>query len=437
MFKMLAALLLACLSTAALAAEPAITIATAQTPWYGGFHQVIEDYQKQTGNVVNVEASPFDGLLAKERAAVRSGQSPYDLLVFQVQSFIEFYSGGFLEPLSAIDPAFRLDPEIYTFDDTLFWNAASQRCERDGGQLMSIPVNPNVPVLFYRADLYAEHHLSVPDTFDQLLANAKALQAPPRMYGMVQRGNRGTLDIGWDFLPYLWGYGADIFRDQKQGDFTVVLNSPRALAALQFYIELAHTAGHPNTASVTQAEVIQTLVTGRGAQAMITVAAAPQMDNPDKSAVAGKIDYAQPPHAAGYKSSPPFGHWLGGIPHNLPAAQQKAALAFLAWFQTKQAQTDYALAGSPPVRRDVLESDLAQRHDLRWMPALAAALHNARQPFFTKDGPALAALFDLKLNQAVAGELTAAAALNQAAHAMEDTLQKDGYKTGILPDLAE
>jgi multiple sugar transport system substrate-binding protein len=184
-------------------------------------------------------------------------------------------------------------------------------------------------------------------------------------------------------------------------------------------------------------EVIQNLVTGHAAQAMLTVAAAPQMDNPDKSAVVGKIDYAQPPHADGYKSLPPFGHWLAGIPHNLPAAQQKAALAFLAWFQTEKAQTDYALAGSPPVRRDVLESKLGEGHDLRWMPALAAALRNARQPFFTKDGPSLAAVFDLKLNQAVAGELSAAAALNQAAHAMEDILQKDGYKTGTLPDLPE
>ncbi len=311
------------------------------------------------------------------------------------------------------------------------------RCERDGGELMAVPVNPNVPVLYYRSDLYALHHLPVPETFDQLLANAKALNAPPRIYGFVQRGDRGTLNVGWDFLPYLWGFGGDILRDQKQGDFAVVLNSPRALAALQFYVTLAREAGHPNPAAVPQAEVIQDLVTGRAAQAMITVAAASQMDDPDKSAVVGKIDYAEPPHAAGEKSSPPLGHWLAGIPHNLPLSQQKAALAFLAWFQTDKAQTDYAEAGSPPVRRDVLNSKLADDPHFRWMKALAAGLREARQPFFTKDAPGLAAVFDLKLNQALAGELSPASALNQAAHAMEDVLQKDGYKTGILPDLKE
>ncbi len=435
MLKILAGVLLACLSSIALAAEPPITIAAPQTPWFGGFHQLVDEYQKSTGNTVHLEVSPFDGLMAKERAAVRSGQSPYSLLIFQVQNFIEFYAGGFLKPLASIDPRFQLDPSVYTFDDTVFWNPKTMRCERDGGELMTVPVNPNVPVLYYRADLYAQHHLPVPETFDQLRANAKVLNSPPRIYGMVQRGDRGTLNVGWDFLPYLWGFGGDILGDQKHGDFTVVLNSPRALAALQFYTELAREAGHPHPAAVTQADVIQDLVTGRAAQAMITVAAASQMDDPDKSAVVGKIDYAEPPHAAGEKSSPPLGHWLAGIPQNLPIAEQKAAMTFLAWFQTNKAQTDYALAGAPPVRRDVLDSKLADSPRFRWMKALAAGLRDARQPFFTKDAPALAAVFDLKLNQALAGELSPAEALNQAAHEMEDILQKDGYKTGILPDL--
>ena len=437
MLKLLAAALLACLSTAALAAEPPITIAAPQTPWFGGFHRIVDEYQQATGNIVHLEVSPFDGLLAKERAAVRSGQSPYAILIFQVQNFVEFYAGGFLQPLTAIDPKFQLAPQVYTFDDTVYWNPTTGRCERDGGILMSVPVNPNVPVLYYRADLYAQHHLPVPRTFDQLLANAKSLNAPPRIYGFVQRGDRGTLNIGWDFLPYLYGFGGDILGNQKQGDFTVVLDSPQALAALQFYVKLAHEAGHPNPASVTQAEVIQDLVTGRAAQAMITVAGAAQLDDPDKSAVVGKIAYAETPHAAGHDSVPPLGHWLGGIPHNLPAADQKAALAFLAWFQTEKAQMDYARAGSPPVRRDVLTSSLANDPHFRWMHALAESLQHARQPFFTKDAPALAAVFDLKLNQALAGELSPAVALNQAAHAMEDILQKDGYKTGTLPDLKE
>ena len=178
-------------------------------------------------------------------------------------------------------------------------------------------------MLYYRADLYAQHHLPVPQTFDQLLANAKALNAPPRIYGFVQRGDRGHAEYRLGFPAVSVGFGADIFRNQKAGDFTVVLNSPRALAALQFYVTLAHEAGHPNPASVTQADVIQDLVTGRAAQAMITVAAASQMDDPDKSAVVGKIDFAEPPHAAGEKSVPPLGHWLGGIPNNLPARSRR------------------------------------------------------------------------------------------------------------------
>ena len=87
------------------------------------------------------------------------------------------------------------------------------------GKLMTVPMNPNIPLLYYRADLYAEG-LKVPDTWDELLANAKALHSPPKRYGIVQRGARGAFDVTYDFLPYLWATAASIFNDQKAGDYT-------------------------------------------------------------------------------------------------------------------------------------------------------------------------------------------------------------------------
>jgi multiple sugar transport system substrate-binding protein len=41
----------------------------------------------------------------------------------------------------------------------------------------------------------------------------------------------------------------------------------------------------------------------------------------------------------------------------------------------------------------------------------------------------------LKINQAITGELSTAAALNTAAREIEDVMAKGGYKTGRLPDL--
>ena len=45
---------------------------------------------------------------------------------------------------------------------------------------MAMPVNPNIPLLFYRKDLYEQKGLKVPETWDEFYANAKALHNPPR-----------------------------------------------------------------------------------------------------------------------------------------------------------------------------------------------------------------------------------------------------------------
>src|SRR5918996_704368 len=89
-------------------------------------------------------------------------------------NFIEMYQGGFLRPLAEIDPSFELDPGVYTFDDSVYWNPETNRVDPAAGQLMTVPINPNIPLLYYRTDLYEELGLEVPETWDELLENAKA-----------------------------------------------------------------------------------------------------------------------------------------------------------------------------------------------------------------------------------------------------------------------
>jgi multiple sugar transport system substrate-binding protein len=163
-----------------------------------------------------------------------------------------------------------------------------------------------------------------------------------------------------------------LFADQKAGDFTVTVNSEKPLAGIETYLRLAREAGHPHTAGQTQATVIQSMATGHSGH-IVSNPVTSQFDDPDQSAVVGKVGFAPPPHAPGYTTAPPLGHWLGGIPRNIPPERQKAALAFLAWFQTEAAQTAYAKNGSPPVSRAVLQSALAQQDGFRRMPAFAAA----------------------------------------------------------------
>ena len=227
------------LASSAMATEAPITIVINQSPWFPGFQSVVELYEETTGNTIELDVNPFAGSLEKQRTAVRTDQSPFDLLIMNAGFFVEFYKGGFLNPLTDIDPDFKLSADIYDFDESVCWDATTMSVTCGGdGKLLSVPVNPNILILHYRSDLYEEKGLEVPKNWDELMANAKVLNDPPRMYGISQRGQRGAFDVTYDVFPYIWSFGGGIFKDQKAGDFTITINSPETLAGMETYIKL-------------------------------------------------------------------------------------------------------------------------------------------------------------------------------------------------------
>ena len=412
-----------------------ITIVINQSPWFGGFSKSVDAYEKETGNKVTLDVNPFAGSAEKQRNSVRSSQGQFDILVMNSTWLAEFYHGGFLVPLGNIDPAFKLDAQVLSYDDTAYWDAKSKTNSAKTGALYGVPLNGNIQLLFYRADLYQQAGLKVPETWDQLLANAQKLHNPPNVYGMVFRGARSASDISYDWMPYLHSHNGAIFKDERAGDFTVTINSPEAKKALDTYVEMAQKVGPPNPGSYGQAQVIQALVTGKAAHGTPVIAAWSQMDDPTKSAVVGKINVAVLPHGAGGKPSPTLGHFIGAIPKNIPQDRQVAALAFLKWFQTAKAQQIVAAAGAPPIRRDTLESELSKKTEHRWMKAMVDSAPNTRSMYTVPEGPQIVSVLELRLNQALIGEKGTAESLNSMAGEIADIMRKGGYKTGRLADL--
>ena len=249
-----------------------ITVVINQSPWFDSFRKTVEVYEKESGNKVELDVNPFAGSLEKQRNSVRAKQGQYDLLIMNSGWFAEMYFGGFVEALSDIDPGFKLDADIFTLGDTVYFDPA-KKTMAPGGKLMSMPISPLIPVLYYRGDLYKQAGLKVPETFAELEANCKTLHKPPRQYGIVQRGARGPATVSFDFYPYLYGFGGSIFKNQAAGDYTVTLNSEQGRTALDYYIRLAREAGHPKTAAMDQADLIQNMVTGKTAHVMMVIAA--------------------------------------------------------------------------------------------------------------------------------------------------------------------
>src|SRR5262249_15233968 len=146
-----------------------ITIVINQSPWFESFRKTVELYEKESGNKVELDVNPFAGSQEKQRNSVRAAQGQYDLLVMNSGWFAEMYFGGFVEAINDIDPSFKLDGDIYTLDNTVYFDATSKTMTPKG-KLMSVPIAPLIPLLYYRGDLYKEAVLKAADSFADLEA---------------------------------------------------------------------------------------------------------------------------------------------------------------------------------------------------------------------------------------------------------------------------
>ena len=416
--------------------QPPITILINSSPWYAGFEHVVQLYEKQTGNKVNLDVTPFGGMLEKARNAVRSGTSPYDIVNLDTQWTIEFYAGGFLTPLKEIDPRFDLPAEVMTYNDSGYWNEAKKWRTRDGGTLMSYSPNGNVHLFMYRADLFQAAGLKAPETWDDVSGACTKLQQPGRVYGFAIRGERGNA-IRYDWMPFMLGKGATVARDPQNGDFTVVVNSPQAKQALDIFIDLLKRCGPPNHGALGQADVIQLLATGRAAQGMVVVAAWSSFDDPTKSTVVGKINAAVVPRPADGTHGVVIGNWHFGVPKNVPAERKQAAMAFSKWFLTAGAQRAYLEGGGIPVRRDIFTAELASNPKYRWLKPYVDSQSYAKQELGYAEGPQVEQILGLRLNQALIGEMSPGRALNTAAREIEELFRRNGRRTGMLAALPE
>jgi multiple sugar transport system substrate-binding protein len=412
-----------------------ITILISASPWYDGFQSVVGLYEKQTGNKVDLEVTPFPGMLAKARTAVRSaGKSPYDLINVNSPWTIEFYQGGFLEPLKEIDPAFEVPKEVYPFDDAGCWDAVKKFRTCKTGKLMGYAPNGNIEFVYYRKDMFDEKGLKPPITFDDVLANCRKLHSAPRAYGYLQRGD----PVWYDWMAYMLGYGAKEVADAENGDFTVTIDSAEAKAALEKYIEVSRTCGPANYGSLAQGQLIQLVQTGKGMQAQAVIASFPNFDNPQKSAVVGKMEATMLPRVKpDGKPGVAIGSWVLGVPRNASDEGKKGAIAFSKWFLTYKAQYAYAEAGAIPVREDVFASDLKDKSKFRWMKAYGEEIPYGKQLFGYAESAEITDALNTRLSQALVGELSPAQALNKAAADFYGIFTKSGRKTGKLEPLPE
>lgn len=419
---LLGTLLIAVMGIGLAQQNPPITILINNSPWLGGFEALVERYQEETGNEVILNITPFDGMLQRSRDAVSASESEFDIINLNEQWYSMFYSNELVSPISEIDPDFELDPEIIEYDYATRWDH-SVNYSTASGDIYGLPINGNIQLLYYRKDLFEDAGLEPPQTWDELEEAAEAMHNPPQMFGLVNRTSPGN----WEVQSYLYGFGGGMIElDEETGRWDVIVNEEPSVEAIEKWVHLTTTYGPPNYANVSQAEMFGLLASGRAAMAHMVGASAPDVDDPEQSAVVGQVGTTVVPGPTPEQRATTSGIWVMGIPSNLPSERQQAALDFLKWALTKDAQMYYARSGAIPVRQDVYE-ELGQEEGFEWMLAFAESTPYIHAQPRVVEAPQIIEAFQRWVGEAVLGSVTPQEAMDNAAEEIQEIMEQGGY----------
>jgi multiple sugar transport system substrate-binding protein len=424
--SLVAASIAVALQGAAMAAE--LRVAINQSPWLDGFSKTAQAFEKQTGHKVVLSITPYFGLLEKIRNSLRSSSGQYDLVLMDSIWLAEVYGGGFLTPITKVNPSFKLDPAVADFGDSLYWDPKRSLFRKDSGDMLGLPITGNVQLMYYRKDMFDAAGLKAPRTWDDVRAASDALKGKVE-YPYVTAGVR-ELALN-RAVPYMMSAGGGVFKNPGDGDYTVIFNSKESLEGLKAYIDLVKRS-HPNPGANTIANVSQLISTGKAAMTTEVAALWGAINNPNNSIAAGKLAVAPHPIKAGGVAKSSSTAWVGGIPKNVSPEQQKLSLEFMTWLLKKENQAALFENGSVPVRTDLVG---AAKDPHNVLPALSAAFVEAEQVTPVKEGAQIYNVLGLHINRALTGERTPEQALNEGAKELYDLMKTAGYKTAVGKDL--
>jgi multiple sugar transport system substrate-binding protein len=351
---------------------------------------VARDWGEIHNTRIEVVELPYANLFEKESLDLQSRTGAYDVIMMDDPWFPKLVADSGLTPLPRPP-----DPDFL---------ASTLAVCRNAGNFYALPYVGNSQLFFYRKDLFEKYKLGPPDRWQDVLKAAQTIGAGEKMYGYVTRAAPGNSAVT-DFMPLLWAFGGDLFDPQGRPSLT----SPEALDALRFMLELGKVSP-PGYAGFNADEVSAHLLQGTAAMSINWPAWIAAMDDPSKSKIPGKIEFAQMP-AARLPGVAELGSWLLAVPSASP--NRAAAFDLIYWATSSLQLAQAALLGNPPTRRSVfLSPGLVKK--FRAFPAQLAALEGARPRPRTMQWNEIENAFGVALSQANSGALSPEDAMRQA-----------------------
>ncbi|MCS6907870.1 MAG: sugar ABC transporter substrate-binding protein [Anaerolineales bacterium] len=335
------------------AAYEPIVVACWSGPEHENLVKVAAEYEKKTGNKVIVEEIAREAYYDKLTTTFVGGGSDYDVAYVSSDWIPSWVEAGALKDLTSFieDPKVAMPGlDLAVFGKTLEYFTFD-------GKLYVFPSEGDTAWLWYRKDLFEAKGLKVPETWDEYLEAALALNNPPEIYGTVIGAKRD--EVWWDFMYYLFGMGGDLLDE----NYNPIINNEIGVQALTFYSDLLlkHKVVSPDVVNYGYNEILTALQEGKAAMGIQWMAATQTLTDCNQSPKVCKdgqplLGYTLVPgvrQADGTLVRKTGGsQWGWAIPSG--SKNQEAAYKFIEWLTSKEGATMWALNGGIPSNIEAL-----------------------------------------------------------------------------------
>lgn len=187
-----------------------------ESEWAVMRQQVIPAFEEQTGIAVNAFQIPSGQLAAKLEALMTAGQSEIDVFAQDNMSLATLVNNDLVLDLSAYEDR---------IPDAVLTNLTA--AGRFDGKLLFMPFRPNVQITYYNRTAFENHNLTVPQTWDDLLAVARQFHEAEKTGRIVIKGYGGN-PTATQIYEFILQAGGDPYAFDDDG----------CIAAFQFLQDL-------------------------------------------------------------------------------------------------------------------------------------------------------------------------------------------------------
>jgi len=394
------------------------------------------DFERSTGIKLDINLKDHSTAIRSILAGSLSHEYDYDLVFIPHKEMGRLVATDSVLPLDQFfrqrglrDPTFDPKKQLVQpfFDEVGTYQ----------GRWYGLPLYLGGSIVVYRRDLaeseqeraayrarFGEEMVVPPKTHEQWLHLAQHFYRPdaqPPLYGIALLLSDEALWYEWQSALFSFnGNVLDAKHGWEYGD--VVVNSPEAIKATDFYRDLSHYAP-PDAVKYSWPLGIAKMQAGVNFMTLLQYDVVNEFENPERTKLAGKFGYFLPPDVNGGCASQ-LESWVGFIPKS--ARSPEASWLLLQWMMRPDIQIQLHLEGNVSPRLSTYDDPRIRSQ--RPTAVILESLHCMTPKPTIPEADGIQQILTEELQTALSGKASSKAALDNAAKRIADRL---GNKTKL------